>query len=225
MLGVRLFDIRLRCNHNVLYCHHGPVYVFSDFDDVLSAVQAHLKNYPSETVILKLQEDEQPKDCTEDFYEVINQYLKKYPDIFRPADYKTNYTVGEWRGYASLMTNTPANVTVYHLVETDFYALFNDWALHSPSDVTEKLPREIVEFANQHFNEKGKFRKWLTSAAAANAEVFAEYEITFPMTPHHIWQYENPVLMNNITKHGSYGWIGTDFAHFSNVNHIISLNF
>lgn len=59
--GVRFLDIRLRnCKGNLLV-HHGPVYQYLSFDNVLRSTTSFLSQHPTETVLMSVK-DEYRKD-------------------------------------------------------------------------------------------------------------------------------------------------------------------
>jgi len=152
MLGVRVFDVRLRCFKDVLRCHHGRAFVFSNFDDVMKAVHTHLKRYPSEFVLMHLQEDREAKDCSQSFDEIINKYLLKYPNIYYPSGSTVAMTLGNWRGKMSFIMNEASSINSHYITWEDFGAMQNDWGMTSKYDVKVNKPKAIVDFANFWFD-------------------------------------------------------------------------
>ena len=78
--GVRFLDIRCRHVNNAFLIHHGLIYQKMNFDDVLNAVIGFLTNNPSETVIMSVKEEYDPKGNTRSFEETFDTYVAKNPD-------------------------------------------------------------------------------------------------------------------------------------------------
>ncbi|XP_072259137.1 1-phosphatidylinositol phosphodiesterase-like [Pyxicephalus adspersus] len=75
--GVRFLDIRPRHYQNRLPIFHGVSYQRTYFDQVLNDTVTFLKQYPSETVIMRVKEEYDPYQNTRSYYksiaEVVNQ--------------------------------------------------------------------------------------------------------------------------------------------------------
>eukprot|EP00092_Neocalanus_flemingeri_P007360 GFUD01007947.1.p1 GENE.GFUD01007947.1~~GFUD01007947.1.p1 ORF type:complete len:274 (-),score=50.65 GFUD01007947.1:756-1547(-) len=76
-MGIRYLDIRLRHYGDSFTIHHGPFYLFYNFDDVLGTVTSFLKKQPSETIIISYQEEHTAIPGGKSFAEVFNLYVNK----------------------------------------------------------------------------------------------------------------------------------------------------
>ena len=77
--GVRFLDIRCRHVNNGFLIHHGLVYQKINFDDVLHVVTGFLTNNPTETVIMSVKEEYDPKGNTRTFEATFDSYVAKSP--------------------------------------------------------------------------------------------------------------------------------------------------
>ncbi len=73
--GIRFLDIRVRHAKGNLTIHHGISYQYAHFGDVLMDVVAFLREYPSETVLMRLKEE---LSNTQDIYNAVVRYINKY---------------------------------------------------------------------------------------------------------------------------------------------------
>ena len=72
--GIRFLDIRLRAAYDRLDVHHGIVYQYLSFDDVMSEVGEFLRRQPTEAVIMRIKE-EQPPVGTSWYSHVVHEGL------------------------------------------------------------------------------------------------------------------------------------------------------
>lgn len=73
--GIRFLDIRVRHVRGNLHIHHGVSYQYAHFGDVLTDVVAFLREYPSETVLMRLKEE---LSNTGDIYSAAVRYINEY---------------------------------------------------------------------------------------------------------------------------------------------------
>lgn len=79
--GIRFIDIRCRHLHNAFVIYHGVAFQFKNFTDVLTECQNFLAENPSETIIMKIQQEYEAEDNTESFEETFLRYNKAYKDL------------------------------------------------------------------------------------------------------------------------------------------------
>jgi hypothetical protein len=109
--GIRVLDIRLQCDGDLLALYHGMVNQWADFDEVLRKVVQFLNDHPSETVLMAIAENTGCigcASCSDSFLGRINHYLSlKYEEdgnpigpywdwVWNPTS--DNPTLGEVRG-------------------------------------------------------------------------------------------------------------------------------
>ncbi|MEK4677601.1 MULTISPECIES: phosphatidylinositol-specific phospholipase C [Bacillus] len=93
--GIRYIDIRIRDTGDAFAIHHGIIYQDAMFGDVLNMVTDFLRNNPTETVIMRVKnEDEQDINRYE---EIFQKYWESYKSYFwNPTS--SNPKLGEIRG-------------------------------------------------------------------------------------------------------------------------------
>lgn len=75
--GIRFLDIRLRHVKGNLTLHHGVSYQRGHFGHVLEGVVDFLREYPSETVLMRIKEEFSE---TNDIYGAVVDYIHRYAD-------------------------------------------------------------------------------------------------------------------------------------------------
>ncbi|KFE69223.1 phosphatidylinositol-specific phospholipase C [Hyalangium minutum] len=72
--GIRVLDIRCRHIDDRFTIHHGEVYQQANFDDVLQATIQFLREHPTETVLMKVQQEHEAENTTRSFAETFAWY-------------------------------------------------------------------------------------------------------------------------------------------------------
>jgi len=106
MLGVRWFDIRLNLDvkSGILTAFHGQYYLHKNFNDLLTAGLTFLNNYPTETIIYMIKQ-ENSNESQDEFTQAVYNYL-----IGRSSSLSLFYmghampTLGQVRGRMVIMT-------------------------------------------------------------------------------------------------------------------------
>lgn len=100
--GIRVLDIRARHIDDAFAMHHGPCYLSSNFDDVLSEARDFLTDHPTETVLMRVKPEHTEENVTRDFEDTFVEYMNDYGIKFfwNPSNSNnpTNPTLGELRG-------------------------------------------------------------------------------------------------------------------------------
>ncbi len=105
-IGVRYLDIRCRRKGNSFDINHGHIYQNLNFEDVLTTCNTFLQQNPSETIIMKVQEEYKPSKSSESFTQIFNTYCNRYPLLFYKHPSNSAHiipTLGEARGKIILM--------------------------------------------------------------------------------------------------------------------------
>ncbi len=103
-MGVRYLDIRCRRVGDEFKIYHGPINQRLDFQNVLDICRSFLRINPSETIILKVQEEQvefMPHEGTDSFVNIFIGYCRQYSNLFyKPSDPTARVipTLGEARG-------------------------------------------------------------------------------------------------------------------------------
>ncbi|MDY7965379.1 phosphatidylinositol-specific phospholipase C domain-containing protein [Bacillus thuringiensis] len=107
--GIRYIDIRCRHYHNNFAIHHGRIYQHAFFGShVLEPVIRFLRRNPSETILMRIQEEYNPTGNTRTFAETFESFWAPNQRYFwnRNSD---NPTLGEVRGKIILLQQFPSN--------------------------------------------------------------------------------------------------------------------
>ena len=95
--GLRYFDIRLRRIDDTLRAYHGFVDEKETFDKILVYALDFLEKNPSETIIMEIISEYDPKNSTKSFKDLYEEYTKDYQDKIVSYQNK-DITLGEIRG-------------------------------------------------------------------------------------------------------------------------------
>jgi len=131
--GIRVLDIRNRHVGNKFYLHHGPVFLHQTFDEVLQQVTRFLAANPSETVLMRVKQEETPNGLTRHFEATFEEYVNKFlPYLWQPTS--QNPTLGETRGKIVILQNFPGDrlwgLNYYKFKIQDDFQLSSPWGLH-----------------------------------------------------------------------------------------------
>jgi 1-phosphatidylinositol phosphodiesterase len=95
--GLRYFDIRLRRIDDTLRAYHGFVDEKETFDKILVYALDFLEKNPSETIIMEIISEYDPKNSTKSFRELYGDYTRTYIDKIVSYNNR-DITLGEIRG-------------------------------------------------------------------------------------------------------------------------------
>lgn len=140
--GLRYFDLRLRRYNKQLRFYHGIMNQCMGFEEVLREFDAFLKEHPSETVIMAVQE-EYKVCCTEQsMTELFSEYTKAYEDVIVKYQGK-DVALGDIRGKILF-------VKAFHILATRIsnFNVQNDWVVNFPSSIKDKK-RKIKRHLNK----------------------------------------------------------------------------
>lgn len=133
--GIRVLDIRLRRTKNGLEGYHGPIYQWINFDDVLGTLQHFLKQHPTETVIMSIQEECtahqplcKPLSETQSFEQHCERYLNRYSDIVWKGNVNQNTVIlGDVRGKIIVKKTSPNEISPDEYELKDRESLERKW--------------------------------------------------------------------------------------------------
>lgn len=80
--GIRFFDIRCRIIKDYLVIHHGFVYQFISFQEVLDQMISFLNSHPSEGIIMRIREEYKAKNPKLNFEDLFMKYVSKSKKYF-----------------------------------------------------------------------------------------------------------------------------------------------
>ncbi|PEU76232.1 hypothetical protein CN411_29700, partial [Bacillus thuringiensis] len=76
--GIRFLDIRLKYENGALACYHGIIWLGKYFGDVLDSVKRYLDSYPSETIYMRILQ-ENSNAAVPDFLSAVRRYANSLP--------------------------------------------------------------------------------------------------------------------------------------------------
>lgn len=190
--GIRYIDIRCRHYYNSFPIHHDLAFQDAYFNDVLDSVINFLKQNPSETILMKVQEEigtgAPPEGNTRTFNETFNSYLKGNEHYFwTPTNNSSNPinpTLGEVRGKIILLQNFPGSRQFG--IDWDWLYVHDMWELDGSSQIYAKWEKVRDHFframqnrnqifvthlsANGRISTLGDPRPWFVASGFADRE-------------------------------------------------------
>lgn len=103
--GIRYFDIRNRRANDVFAIHHGICFQKIFFGGVMEQIEAFLKKYPSETLVMRVKEEHTPVEGSLSFKEIWERYMVTYDYLFVPDLGSKMPTMKEMRGKILVLRN------------------------------------------------------------------------------------------------------------------------
>jgi 1-phosphatidylinositol phosphodiesterase len=143
--GIRYLDLRVRHINDKFALHHGDVYQYQMFGDALNAVVAFLRANPTETVLVRLKDEEHTDHGnTRPFVETLDSYYPQFGAYFA-KDVRLDQPLGSLRGKAVLLRkysewnyDRPARDSYFGpidykqgFVEQDEFQLDTNWSLYA----------------------------------------------------------------------------------------------
>ncbi len=117
-MGVRYMDIRLKRINGNLDVYHGPASQNLSFDEVLEQVFNFFEQNPSETLIMCIKEEGDPKGDNDDFDKMVQKFVEESHEKWFLENRIP--TLGEARGKIVLMRR-------YHTADTFGFDASHDW--------------------------------------------------------------------------------------------------
>ena len=206
--GIRYFDIRLRRIDNTLRAYHGFVDQKETFDRILSYAMNFLENNPSESIILEIISEYDPKNCTKSFAQLYDEYIKSYKENNQVVEYQNeDITLGQIRGKLFIVKVFEGSTS--HIPN---FFIQNSWSVNFRWYMNNKK-RKIKE--NFHralsINNSNIFLNYLSASS--------DYAM---MTPYTAATKCNLIPMR---YHGRLGIVLADYPGEDLINHLIQQNF
>ena len=163
LAGIRAIDIRLRHIENVFAIHHGRVYQKKMFGDILNICSEFLKKYPSETIVVFVQEEHKPAKNTRSFKETFDDYRKRYGNLIWTRT--TTPTIGEVRGKVVII-DTYGSVSGMGISRSKKMDWQNDWVVRStlPVDINKKW-RKVRDHLEKPKSDSMWYSNWLSGSS------------------------------------------------------------
>ncbi len=166
--GVRVLDIRIMFEFNTFGLSHGAVPLPGNFDHVMQTVGGFLQAFPSETVLMRISDEENGLGNTIGFEDAFKTYWSTYSNVFWHPSGDTNPKLGDLRGKVVVLQHFSATGT-YGLSYNNFnlqdnYTLSSNWDLYSK---WSSVKNQLIA-ANQYTgNESTMYMNYLSGSSGA----------------------------------------------------------
>lgn len=135
--GIRFIDIRCRHEHNNFAMYHGIVFQYAYFGShVLEPVIRFLRQNPSETILMYIQEEHTPTGNTRTFAETFESFWRPNQDFFWNPN-SLNPTLEEVRGKIILLQAFPSNRGWFGM-NWGLLDKQDRWEVEGPNDIYNK---------------------------------------------------------------------------------------
>ena len=204
--GLRFFDIRLRRIDNTLRAYHGFVDQKETFDHILIYAFDFLDKNPTETIIMEIISEYDPKNSTKSFRELYEDDTKTYNDKIVSYNNK-DITLGEIRGKLLVVkvfegsTSRIPNFLIQNSWSVNFICYMNK----KKRKIKENLHRAIA------INDNQIILNYLSASS--------DYAM---MTPYTAAKQCNEIPMR---YHGRLGIVLADYPGEDLIEHLINQNF
>ena len=205
--GLRYFDIRLRRIDDTLRAYHGFVDMVDTFDKILVYALDFLDKNPSETIIMEIISEYDPKNSTKSFKDLYEEYTKDYKD--KIASYQNkDITLGEIRGkifMVKVFEGSTSNIPNF-LIQNSWSVNFRWYMNKKKRKIKTSFHRAIA------VNDHSKINLNYLSASS-------DYAM---MTPYTAAKQCNEIAMR---YHGRLGVVLADYPGEDLIDHLIKQNF
>ncbi|WP_250278701.1 phosphatidylinositol-specific phospholipase C domain-containing protein [[Clostridium] colinum] len=215
--GIRYIDIRVKDNgNNNFVLHHGPVYLGFSFDYVLDELHKFLNEYPSESVFMRIKQ-EQSSSSDEKMLQIFSKYYSKYNNLFwKKEDRDTeNPTLDEVRGKVVILSDVLSlnyyGINYRDISVQDVYHLNTNWELYSKSEKIKKFALDINNNSNSTLS---------INYLSASGGVFPYFVASGHARP----QTNSPHLSTGLTTPAFNGHY-PDFPRFNRVGALATISF
>ena len=204
--GLRYFDIRLRRIDNTLRAYHGFVDQKETFDHILAYAFDFLDKNPSETIIMEIISEYDPKNCDKSFKQLYDEDTQAYTDKIVSYNNK-DITLGEIRGklfVVKVFEGSTSRIPNF-LIQNSWSVNFRCYMNKKKRKIKENLHRAIS------INDNQIFLNYLSASS--------DYAM---MTPYTAAKQCNEIPMR---YHGRLGIVLADYPGEDLIEHLINQNF
>ena len=203
--GIRFFDIRLRRINDTLRAYHGFVDQKETFDTILAYAFDFLEKNPTETIMMEVISEYDPKNCTKSFAELYDEYTRSYSDKIVPYENKDT-ELGKIRGKLFVIKIFEGRTS-----SIPNFLIQNEWTVNIRCHINNKK-RRIKENIHRaiSINNNKIFLNYLSASS--------DYAM---MTPYTAATKCNEIAMR---YHGRLGIVMADYPGEDFIKHLIKQN-
>ena len=203
--GIRFFDIRLRRINDTLRAYHGFVDQKETFDTILTYAFDFLEKNPTETIMMEVISEYEPKNSVKSFGELYDEYTKSYSDKIVSYENK-DIELGKIRGKLFVIKIFEGRTT-----RIPNFLIQNEWTVNIRYHINNKK-RRIKENIHRaiSINNNKIFLNYLSASS--------DYAM---MTPYTAATKCNEIAMR---YHGRLGIVVADYPGEDFIKHLIKQN-
>lgn len=109
--GIRYLDVRCRCTGTSFAIHHGPYFQRLMFGDILKDCREFLSENPSETLLMRIKEEQEPEKGSMGFKAIFEKYVQACDVQWYTGHEPHNYpTLGAIRNKIVVLDNAPEDL-------------------------------------------------------------------------------------------------------------------
>uniref|UniRef100_A0A671PRH2 Si:dkey-266f7.9 n=1 Tax=Sinocyclocheilus anshuiensis TaxID=1608454 RepID=A0A671PRH2_9TELE len=206
--GILFLDIRVRHAKGNLSIHHGISYKYAQFGDVLMDVVAFLREFPSETVLMRLKEE---LSNTQDIYVAVVRYINEYAHWDLLWHSHEMPSMGEARGKLIVLQDFTGPDLGIHYNSLD---IADDW---KPEEVEKKWRSVSTHLEAAAVGNKNQMFLTYSSGASILAHPNALARLINPR----LYEY----LTGYVGQRKRFGIVAMDFPGAKLVQTIIGFNY
>ena len=180
-LGIRALDIRCRHIEDVFAIHHSQVFQNAFFGDVLEECIGFLDRHPSETILMRVQEEYNPENNTRSFAETFQWYV----DIYGASNFWTppldsnnnpnganqNPTLDEIRGKIVILQAFPSTPSNLYGLRYQQFNIQDEFELADITKLYDKWLAVKSQLHDAYYGDPDKIYVNFLSGSAKNAAV------------------------------------------------------
>jgi hypothetical protein len=203
--GIRYFDIRLRRINDTLRAYHAFVDQKETFDRILAYTFDFLEKNPTETILMEICSEYEPKNCTKSFVDLYDEYTRPYSDKIASYENK-DIELGKIRGKLLAIKVFEGRTS-----SIPNFFIQNEWTVNIRCHINNKK-RRIKENIHRaiSINNNKIFLNYISASS--------DYAM---MTPYTAATKCNAVAMK---YHGRLGIVVTDYPGEDLIKHLIKQN-
>jgi len=222
--GIRFFDIRLHPDGKRFTIHHGICSQLKSFDDVLSDMKNFLRQYPTETIFMHIQQEGGAEPFSDSYKDILIRYYNEDQDIWynSPLESELSFTPSE-----TTLKDTKGKIVKFNIGDS-IVEIQNDYGF-STVEKKWKPVKDHLDAAKSSTGNKVfiNFTSCNLTTPDFNRAVNGDLtELQLP-TPEMFAIYINPRLRNYLKSNskGRYGMVLMDFPTKENILYLIKSNF
>ncbi|MGF1438818.1 phosphatidylinositol-specific phospholipase C domain-containing protein [Bacillus thuringiensis] len=221
--GIRFLDIRLRYENGALACYHGRVWLGKYFGDVLESIRTYLASYPSETIYMRIAQENSNAPVA-DFVSSVRNHTDSYTNGLRYTGGANNQnpTLAQTRGkFVILLDISGYNSSTHGSTGINYRSSNRQDAYLTRGDAKVALVTEHLRAAN---NRSSSNTTIYINYLSANLGEYGDLS----GNPFAIARFVNPRIYNYLINQNFNNYVGivvADYPGWGLISETINVNF